>query len=148
MWPEQLRFGALEAVRTYVDDVVAHLKVPPVHVRHRRGGTRAHYSQGEIAIPTTHGWAMRESVVLHEVAHHACFTDRSSGAHDRYFTARMLELADLRLGPGCSTLAPHGLIRPRVFRWRRRCEQRDRAHQRAADQGRAGPTTRMKRMRT
>ena len=36
--PEQLRFGALEAVRTYVDDVVAHLKVPPVHVRHRRGG--------------------------------------------------------------------------------------------------------------
>ena len=56
--PEQLRFGALEAVQTYVDDVVAHLEVPPVRVRHRRAGTRAHYSQGEIAIPTTHGWAM------------------------------------------------------------------------------------------
>lgn len=106
--PEQLRFGALEAVQTYVDDVVAHLEVPLVRVRHRRGGTRAHYSQGEIAIPTTHGWAMRESVVLHEVAHHVCVTDRSSGAHDRYFTATMLELADIRFGPGAALLLRTG----------------------------------------
>ena len=112
--PEQLRFGSLEAVQSYVDDVVAHLGASPVRVRHRRGGTRAHYSQGEIAIPSTHGWVMRESVVLHEIAHHVCVTERSSGAHDRYFTATMLALADLRFGPGAALLLRTGYQAARV----------------------------------
>lgn len=47
----------------------------PVAVRERRGALKAHYDQQKrtIAIPPVErggGWALRESVVLHELAHH------------------------------------------------------------------------------
>jgi putative metallohydrolase (TIGR04338 family) len=82
--PIQRRFGDLESVQRYVDEVLASAFVcgtyphaGPVTVRERAGQRVAHYEPGAavIAIPLRTMWAARESVVLHEVAHHlACST--------------------------------------------------------------------------
>ncbi|HEV8025684.1 MAG TPA: TIGR04338 family metallohydrolase [Candidatus Nanopelagicales bacterium] len=96
--PVQLRFGRLEEVITYVDRACTDYGITPPSVRHRKGGTRAHYSAGVIAIPTNEAWAMRESVVLHEIGHHICVTSGGSTEHDEQFTAAMLVLVRERLG--------------------------------------------------
>ena len=96
--PVQLRFGRLEEVVTYVDHACTGYGITPPTVRHRKGGARAHYEAGVIAIPTHEPWAMRESVVLHEVAHHVCVTSAGSTEHDEHFTAAMLVLVRVRLG--------------------------------------------------
>ena len=80
--PTQRRFGDIGSIRQYVDAVLALGpvvdQVPdagPVAVRERSGQTRAHYEPGTctIAIPVRTMWAARESVILHEIAHHlAC----------------------------------------------------------------------------
>jgi putative metallohydrolase (TIGR04338 family) len=82
------RFGNLGAVQVYIDLVLAHEDVQraypvraaqPIKVRHRKGNRKAHYSWGEIAIHVAprlgDNWAMREIVVLHEIAHHLAFWD-------------------------------------------------------------------------
>ncbi|MHB1065857.1 MAG: TIGR04338 family metallohydrolase [Candidatus Nanopelagicales bacterium] len=89
----QRRFGDLAAVQAYVAWVLCHPAVRaaypaagPVAVRERAGQAKAHYevaaghngaatahhgpARATIAIPLRQGWAARESVVLHEVAHH------------------------------------------------------------------------------
>ena len=87
--PPEARFGSLAAVQRYVDDVLAlpavrrqWPKVAPLRVRARRAATAAHYENrdgtGVIAVPDreTADWAMRELVVLHEIAHHLCDASR------------------------------------------------------------------------
>lgn len=98
--PVQMRFGSLGDVSSYVGHVCRNCNVEPPSVRHRKGGTRAHYEidEGVIAIPSDYLWAMRESVVLHEIAHHLCVTGNSSVLHDRDFTNTMLTLAREQLG--------------------------------------------------
>jgi len=96
--PAQLRFGRIEEVSTYVKSVCSDINVEPASVRHRKGGTRAHYSNGVIAIPGNEPWAMRESVVLHEIAHHVCVSTDANASHDCRFTATMLTLVRIRLG--------------------------------------------------
>ncbi|MGW0160435.1 TIGR04338 family metallohydrolase [Mycobacterium sp. NPDC003323] len=70
--PPEARFGAVEDVQRYVDDVLA---LPAVRerwpdagactVRARRGVTAAHYADGTIAVPDRHTtWALRELVVF------------------------------------------------------------------------------------
>ncbi len=83
----EIVFGQPGNVRGYVLRVLAHLKrqgwgspggtswATDVTVRPRRGAGAAHYSPatGEIALPSPEKggrWALRELVVLHEVAHH------------------------------------------------------------------------------
>lgn len=69
--PVQLRFGDLAAMQAYVDARCAeHAEHGQVRVRPRRGQAKAHYADGVIAIPMETGWACRESVLLHEFAHH------------------------------------------------------------------------------
>lgn len=82
--PVERRFGTLESVQTYVDLVLTLNWVQrdypraeiPVTVRKRRGDTAAHYERWNsvIAVPDKGyglaGWAMREIVILHELAHH------------------------------------------------------------------------------
>jgi putative metallohydrolase (TIGR04338 family) len=107
--PPEGRFGSMDAVSRYVDDV---LDLPAVvqrwpsvgalRVRSRRGATAAHYENIDgtavIAVPDRRpaDWAMRELVVLHEVAHHLQPTEP---AHGPGFVATFCELAELVMGP-------------------------------------------------
>lgn len=93
--PVQLRFGTLEAMQAYVDRLAARHGVTGVGVRHRRGKTKAHYEDAEIAIPTDARWACRESVLLHEFAHHLAGTQQRHGVSYR---ACMLALVEAELG--------------------------------------------------
>ena len=67
----------------------------PIVVRERAGQSRAHYerSPAVIAVPLHRdgqAWALRELVVLHEVAHH--LAAGAEPAHGRDFTGRMVDL--------------------------------------------------------
>lgn len=112
--PVQLRFGSLEAAQAYTSDVVADLSLPEIQVRHRKGGSRAHYSDGVIAIPSNEPWAMRETVVLHEIAHHFCITRHKSALHDAYFTSALLLVVEHQLGPEAALLLRAGYQASRV----------------------------------
>lgn len=98
--PVQVRFGSLEDVSAYVRHICRNHNVEPPSIRHRKGVTRAHYEiEGAvIAIPSDHLWAMRESVVLHEIAHHLCVNENASALHDRHFTSTMLALVREQMG--------------------------------------------------
>ncbi|CAJ1493054.1 TIGR04338 family metallohydrolase [[Mycobacterium] kokjensenii] len=107
--PPEARFGSVAAVQRYVEEVLA---LPSVAdrwpgagvpaVRARRGVTAAHYENrgaaGVIAVPEQPGveWALRELVVLHEIAHHL---SGARPAHGPEFVAAFCELAELVMGP-------------------------------------------------
>lgn len=103
--PPERRFGDVDAVQDYVDRVLALNWVRsswsrarlPVRVRERAGSTRAHYERAGacMAVPTHRsgsGWALRELVILHEVAHHLAGDAESS--HGGPFVDRLLALVD------------------------------------------------------
>lgn len=94
--PLQLRFGDLAAMQKYVDALVP----DPPRVRIRKGQTRAHYEPDErvIAIPMESNWAARESVLLHETAHHLAFVHNDHMQHGAPFTGHMLQLVQAQLG--------------------------------------------------
>lgn len=106
--PPEARFGSVEAVQRYVDDVLglpavgARFGAAPVSVRARRGESAAHYENrggtGTIAVPDRGGsdWALRELVVLHEIAHHFC--EVGGPAHGPEFVETFCELASLVMG--------------------------------------------------
>ena len=76
--------------------------MPPLSVRARRAATAAHYEYrdgtGVIAVPDrdTADWALRELVVLHEVAHHLC---QAEPPHGPEFVATICALTELVMGP-------------------------------------------------
>ncbi|MDH6243442.1 TIGR04338 family metallohydrolase [Mycobacterium sp. OTB74] len=106
--PPEARFGSVESVRRYVTDVLALPTVAArwptagaLAVRARRGVAAAHYERldggGVIAVPeheTT--WALRELVVLHEIAHHLA---DDVPVHGPVFTATLCELCEVVMGP-------------------------------------------------
>lgn len=107
--PPEGRFGSIASVQRYVDDVLA---LPAVRrqwpgasalsVRPRRAATAAHYENrdgaGIIAVPDwdTADWALRELVVLHEVAHHLCQTEPPHGPQ---YVTTFCTLTELVMGP-------------------------------------------------
>ena len=105
--PPEARFSSVETVRRYVDDVLTLRSVrerwpdaAPLTVRPRRGLTAAHYERDDegatIAVPERRtNWALRELVVLHEVAHHLCDADPPHGPE---FVATFCELAEAVMG--------------------------------------------------
>ncbi len=116
--PAEARFASIDAVQDYVRRVLdlpgVRERFPraaePVSVRKRRGRRQAHYArrvpvsgggpvEAEIAIPSdSEGrWALRELVVLHEVAHH--LDDTEGPSHGRGFVLTLIELVGLVLGP-------------------------------------------------
>ncbi|MCM3897290.1 MULTISPECIES: TIGR04338 family metallohydrolase [Gordonia] len=111
--PVEVQFASVDSVRDYVGRVLSMPSVKqrfdaastPVSVRARRGHRSAHYArrvdsdQREIAIPdSTEGrWALRELVVLHEIAHH--LDDSDGPAHGREFATTLTELVGVVLGP-------------------------------------------------
>jgi putative metallohydrolase (TIGR04338 family) len=107
--PPEARFGSLDAVQRYVDDVLNLPAVqrewgaaPPLRVRSRRAATAAHYESrngtGVIAVPDRRdaNWAMRELVVLHEIAHHLCDVRPPHGSQ---YVTTLCTLAELVMGP-------------------------------------------------
>lgn len=106
--PPEARFASVESVSQYVDEV---LNLPavqrlwpgaqPLRVRSRRGSTAAHYErdgdEAVIAVPDgSTSWALRELVVLHEIAHHLSPVEP---AHGREFVATFCDLTDAVMGP-------------------------------------------------
>jgi putative metallohydrolase (TIGR04338 family) len=71
-------------------------------VRARRAATAAHYENrdgtGVIAVPDHRDadWAMRELVVLHEIAHHLCDV---APPHGSQYVTTLCTLAELVMGP-------------------------------------------------
>ncbi len=116
--PCQMRFVSIADVATYVEHVCRTVDVSIPRVRHRKGGSRAHYERlpGNcvIAIPSDSVWAMRESVVLHEISHHLCTEQYDSGLHDGNFTATMLELVRRQLGDEAELLLRTGYQAARI----------------------------------
>lgn len=107
--PTEVLFSSVDSVRDYVGRVLAMESVRqrfpradlPVSVRARRGHRAAEYRRysGEIAIPESRDgrWALRELVILHEVAHH--LDDGTGAAHGRGFALTLTELVGAVLGP-------------------------------------------------
>ncbi|MEO3759849.1 TIGR04338 family metallohydrolase [Mycobacterium sp. B14F4] len=105
--PPEGRFATVDSVQRYVGDVLAMAAVRhrwpqrgPLTVRPRRGVTAAHYEvhgdEATIAVPERGSrWALRELVVLHEIAHHLC---DASPPHGPEFVATFCELADAVMG--------------------------------------------------
>lgn len=107
--PAEVRFGDLRAAEAYVASVLALAevealagRVPPPELRPRRGQRAAHWERpGVIALPLPrHGepWAMRETVLLHELAHHVGETTGLSAGHRAPFPAIVLALVQAALG--------------------------------------------------
>lgn len=100
--PLEVRFGDITSVQRYCDRVLdlaslaSRWPVRPVAVRKRKGAARAHWESSDvIAIPDA-SWAMRETVVLHELAHH--LTPEAVN-HGREFQDALLDLY-------CEAMAP------------------------------------------
>jgi putative metallohydrolase (TIGR04338 family) len=107
--PPEARFASVAAMQRYVDDVLASAAVQrrwpaagPLSVRARRAAAAAHYENRDgsavIAVPDRcgAGWAMRELVVLHEIAHHLC---DAQPPHGPQFVTTFSTLAEVVMGP-------------------------------------------------
>lgn len=105
--PQERKFGNVENVQTYVDRVLAlnwvratwpRLARIHVNVRERQGQDKAHYSRSEIeiAVPVLRNWALREIVMLHEIAHHLTPTDPG---HAPEFCGTFIALVSEVIGP-------------------------------------------------
>lgn len=114
--PIERRFASVESIQAYADAVLAlgwlRAEWPraevPVFVRPRNGQARAHYERATatIAIPPYEGnraWAMRELVVLHELAHHL-ESDPAAPAHGPRFVHRYAQLVTEIVGPEAGLL--------------------------------------------
>jgi putative metallohydrolase (TIGR04338 family) len=116
--PDDRKFGDLESVQRYVDAVLALDWVRlapnglrPVRVRARAGATKAEYefATATIAVPPHRvggRWAMRELVVLHELAHHLS----GAGDHGPAFAALLVELIHELVGPEAGFLLRSALL--------------------------------------
>lgn len=103
--PVERKFASLDSVQTYVDAVLALNWVRDtwpsarrsVRVRERSGAGEAHYERDTwtIAVPLHRGntaWALRELVVLHELAHHLEPEESDLPAHGGEFVDRFVTL--------------------------------------------------------
>ncbi len=102
--PVERHFATLESVQAYVDAVLGSAAVRtrwprahvPVAVRERSGQQQADYQRltAILAVPLHAGnraWALRELVILHELAHHLADADDEE-AHGPAFTERLIAL--------------------------------------------------------
>ena len=104
-WQRAKVYAAEEFVRTLFDRAAEHgsrsveffgaqLTLPP----EARFGSVPAVQRYVIAVPdlATANWAMRELVVLHELAHHLC---DASPPHGSQYVATLCTLAELVMGP-------------------------------------------------
>jgi putative metallohydrolase (TIGR04338 family) len=99
--PAEIRFGTLASAQAYADAVLP-ADVPAVRLRRRRGQGQAHWeSPGVVALPLpAYGepWALRQTVLLHELAHHLDFHRSGTAGHGPSYVSTMLELVARELG--------------------------------------------------
>jgi putative metallohydrolase (TIGR04338 family) len=126
--PLEVRFGTLDAAQRYTDGVVGtadfarrfpRAAATPLRLRTRRGDRSAHYSAPDTiavhAAPAGSGWALREMVLLHEIAHHAAGHDQPpAAAHGPAYTGTVVWLVTTTMGPETGLLlttayAEHGV---------------------------------------
>ncbi|GGK53587.1 TIGR04338 family metallohydrolase [Nocardia camponoti] len=106
------RFASVDSVQDYCDRVlalnwvVAQWNPGAIRVRARAGVSAAHYEleSAVLAIPVQGDgrWALRELVVLHELAHH--LATGTEAAHGPEFCSRYVELVDGVVGPEAALL--------------------------------------------
>jgi putative metallohydrolase (TIGR04338 family) len=100
--PDERKFGRVEDVQRYVNAALEHVgkEIFPVTVRARKGEKKAHYSRikSEIAVPEN-AFGLRETTVLHELAHHLTPLGFVVAAHGPEFRSVMTELMGKCLGP-------------------------------------------------
>lgn len=99
--PPEVRFGSIESIQAYCDQVTDLMELTPVTVRRRKGATRGHYEPRTATIAIAdHGtrFQMREIYVLHELAHHM---NRFQGGppHGPKFVGHYIELLTRSMGP-------------------------------------------------
>jgi putative metallohydrolase (TIGR04338 family) len=118
--PDDRKFGDIESVQRYVDAVLTlgwvraaapQAAAVPVRVRARAGAARAEYefATHTIAVPPHRvggRWAMRELVVLHELAHHLA----GEAGHGPVFVARLVHLVEELIGPEAGFLLRSALL--------------------------------------
>lgn len=124
--PGLRRFGDVADVPAYLERVLAHPPVAAlpragvaVGVRERRGSRAAHYETdadgtATIAVPPYRsggGWALSETTVLHELAHHL---GPDSPSHGPVFLAHLLHLYEHVIGPEAAHLLRVALAERRV----------------------------------
>lgn len=101
--PKELKFGDIASVQRYADlvtDRVGCTRVKAVE-QSKRASLRAFYRGGEIHFPVQSGrWAMRETVVLHEIAHH--ITEDWEDPHGAVFAGNLLDLVETMMGPAAA----------------------------------------------
>lgn len=109
--PPEGKFSTAEDVQRYVNRVTSMPSVlaifgeAKIAVRSRKGQRIAHYEpiNQTIAVPEHDSrWALREIVILHELAHHY---SRSVPAHGPEFVDTMITLLSLVIGPEMGLLA-------------------------------------------
>ncbi|RJO76870.1 TIGR04338 family metallohydrolase [Nocardia panacis] len=121
--PVERRFAAVASVQTYVDAVLAlnwvraqwDRAAAPLRVRARAGSAAAHYESDAamLAVPLSTGgtaWALREFVILHEVAHHLDPVPGAAAPHGPEFCGRYVELVDGIIGPEAALLLRTALL--------------------------------------
>jgi putative metallohydrolase (TIGR04338 family) len=110
--PDDRKFGDIDSVRRYAEAVLAldwvrraapERTMTPVRVRARAGATKAEYElmTNTIAVPPHRvggRWAMRELVVLHELAHHLTPGDQHGSAFVAMFAHLVEELIGAEAG--------------------------------------------------
>ncbi|WP_067695067.1 TIGR04338 family metallohydrolase [Nocardia jejuensis] len=115
--PVERRFASVESVQSYADRVLALNWVraqwdrasTPITVRARAGARAAHYESetAVLAVPLHvrgTAWALRELVILHELAHHLDPDFEDTAPHGPEFCARYVELVDGVIGPEAALL--------------------------------------------
>ncbi|MEV5648129.1 TIGR04338 family metallohydrolase [Nocardia sp. NPDC052254] len=115
--PIERKFASVASVQDYADRVLelnwvrAHWvrATEALTVRARAGTGAAHYEIGRavLAVPLHTGgtaWALRELVILHELAHHLEPADAECAPHGPEFCARYVELVDGVIGPETALL--------------------------------------------
>jgi putative metallohydrolase (TIGR04338 family) len=115
--PAEQVFRDLPAVRRYASRLTSAApmaqrwpRAARVGFRPRRGAKRAHYDSAAhvIALPPAErggSWALRELVVLHELAH--AVTAGADPPHGPDFAAAFLELVETAVGPEVAFLLRH-----------------------------------------
>ena len=106
--PRETKFSGLAEVEIYVQRVLRHSDVvrvfgelPGPALRERRGQTKAHdeFDTETIALPVGQDWALREIVVLHEIAHYLVHQKYPKAqAHGREFARTQQMLIEWMIG--------------------------------------------------